>query len=101
MANVMVPAGRTMVSAAAPAAQSGHVAASLFALMRASRMEQLPSVARISLVVVTVIVFASAGAGNAKAAANAAMATRPRTRRPRDDSEPTRADFNEIDRVYP
>src|SRR5207247_3100271 len=79
--------------------QSGHVAASLFALMIASRMEQLPFVIRVSAVVLTVIVFARAEAGNAKPAASAATATRPRTHRCGDNSE-NRADFREPDRVY-
>ena len=51
------------------------MAASLFALMMASRMEQLPLVTSVSAVLVTVIVFASAGEGNAAEAARIAKAT--------------------------
>jgi len=76
-----------MVSAPDPAAQSGHVAASLFALMMASRIEQLPSVTSVSLVVVTVIVLATAGlaAGPASPATAVAATKRRRTCRNMDE----------------
>jgi hypothetical protein len=78
IAKVIVPAGSTIVSAPEPAAQSGHVAASLFALMMASRMEHWPSVTSVSAVVVTTIVAASEGSGNARPVAIAAIAARKR-----------------------
>src|SRR5262249_41616319 len=53
-------AGRTIVSAPLPAAQSGNVAASLFALTMASISEHWPSAAMLGLLVVTVIVAAVA-----------------------------------------
>jgi hypothetical protein len=48
IAKVIVPAGSMIVSAPEPAVQSGHVAASSFALMIASRMEHWLSVASVS-----------------------------------------------------
>src|SRR5437867_7126949 len=80
IASVMVPAARMMVSAPAPAAQSGHTAASLLALMMASRMEQLPSVTRVSAVVVTTIVLPSAGTGTGTTTPATAAATTTRRR---------------------
>ena len=53
-------AGRTIVSAPLPAAQSGYVAASLLALTMASISEHWPSDAMLGLFVVTVIVAAVA-----------------------------------------
>ena len=53
-------AGRTIVSAPLPAAQSGKVAASLLALTMASISEHWPSDTMLGLFVVTVIVAAVA-----------------------------------------
>ena len=52
-------AGRTIVSAPLPAAQSGNVAASLLALSIASMSEHWPSAMMLGLFVVTVIVAAA------------------------------------------
>src|SRR5690348_322156 len=79
----MVVAGSTIVSSPEPAAQSGQVAASLLALMMASRIEQLPSVTSASMLVVTTIVAADAAlaAGPAIAATTMAPASRLPARR--------------------
>src|SRR5262245_31344949 len=55
---LMVPAGRTIVSVPDPAEQSTQVAASLFALIIASRIEHAPLLESVSSREITVIVAA-------------------------------------------
>src|SRR5437868_369259 len=78
MLSVIVPAGRLMTSAPEPAAQSGQVAASVLALIMASRMVQMPLLLRVSPKPLTLIVFACAGEVNAAAQAINARSARGR-----------------------